>query len=81
MLTKISKPLRLLCVFLLCSMHTFFNVYTQLCRAEFRRCGADTVFAFQLRNPIHNGHALLMKVRRSAGQHTLKYTQLHIHLK
>ena len=22
---------------------------------------ADAVFAFQLRNPIHNGHALLMK--------------------
>ncbi|XP_022667663.1 bifunctional 3'-phosphoadenosine 5'-phosphosulfate synthase-like isoform X2 [Varroa jacobsoni] len=30
-------------------------------RAEFSRRGADTVFAFQLRNPIHNGHALLMK--------------------
>ncbi|CAG2213217.1 PAPSS [Mytilus edulis] len=29
-------------------------------RAEFRRLGADAVFAFQLRNPIHNGHALLM---------------------
>ena len=23
--------------------------------------GADAVFAFQLRNPIHNGHALLMR--------------------
>ena len=22
---------------------------------------ADAVFAFQLRNPVHNGHALLMK--------------------
>ena len=32
-------------------------------RAEFRRREADAVFAFQLRNPIHNGHALLMKVR------------------
>jgi len=31
-------------------------------RAEFKRRGADAVFAFQLRNPIHNGHALLMKV-------------------
>ncbi len=31
-------------------------------RQEFRRRGADAVFAFQLRNPIHNGHALLMKV-------------------
>ena len=32
-------------------------------RAEFKRRDADAVFAFQLRNPIHNGHALLMKVR------------------
>ena len=31
-------------------------------RAEFKHCGADAVFAFQLRNPIHDGHALLMKV-------------------
>lgn len=31
-------------------------------RAEFKKRGADAVFAFQLRNPIHNGHALLMKV-------------------
>lgn len=29
-------------------------------RAEFERRGADAVFAFQLRNPVHNGHALLM---------------------
>lgn len=29
-------------------------------RAKFRAMGADAVFAFQLRNPIHNGHALLM---------------------
>ena len=33
-------------------------------RSEFKRRGADAVFAFQLRNPVHNGHALLMKVRR-----------------
>lgn len=31
-------------------------------KAEFKRRGADAVFAFQLRNPVHNGHALLMKV-------------------
>ena len=31
-------------------------------RAEFRLRGADAIFAFQLRNPIHNGHALLMQV-------------------
>ncbi|XP_031566901.1 bifunctional 3'-phosphoadenosine 5'-phosphosulfate synthase-like [Actinia tenebrosa] len=30
-------------------------------RAEFKRRGSDAVFAFQLRNPIHNGHALLMQ--------------------
>ena len=43
-----------LCIFLM-----------MMCRAEFRRRGADAVFAFQLRNPIHNGHALLMKVRHT----------------
>merc|ERR1711902_166805 len=30
-------------------------------RKKFRELGADAVFAFQLRNPVHNGHALLMK--------------------
>jgi len=30
-------------------------------RREFQRRQADAVFAFQLRNPIHNGHALLMQ--------------------
>ncbi|CAK9160656.1 unnamed protein product [Ilex paraguariensis] len=29
-------------------------------REEFMRRKADAVFAFQLRNPVHNGHALLM---------------------
>ncbi|KAL1516940.1 hypothetical protein ABEB36_000769 [Hypothenemus hampei] len=29
-------------------------------RQKFKEMGADVVFAFQLRNPIHNGHALLM---------------------
>ncbi|XP_018335461.1 bifunctional 3'-phosphoadenosine 5'-phosphosulfate synthase [Agrilus planipennis] len=29
-------------------------------RAKFKQMEADAVFAFQLRNPIHNGHALLM---------------------
>ena len=28
----------------------------------FKEMNADAVFAFQLRNPVHNGHALLMKV-------------------
>ena len=29
-------------------------------RERFRQLEADAVFAFHLRNPIHNGHALLM---------------------
>jgi len=29
-------------------------------RQTFRSMNADAVFAFQLRNPVHNGHALLM---------------------
>lgn len=31
-------------------------------RIKYQKIGADAVFAFQLRNPIHNGHALLMQV-------------------
>lgn len=31
-------------------------------RNRCQEIGADAVFAFQLRNPIHNGHALLMQV-------------------
>merc|ERR1740121_1892941 len=30
-------------------------------QAKFKELGADAVFAFQLRNPVHNGHALLMQ--------------------
>ena len=33
-------------------------------RRRFAEIGADAVFAFQLRNPIHNGHALLMRDTR-----------------
>lgn len=33
-------------------------------RKEFQRRNADAVFAFQLRNPVHNGHALLMNDTR-----------------
>ena len=35
-------------------------------RAEFAKRGADAVFAFQLRNPVHNGHALLMTTTRES---------------
>lgn len=31
-------------------------------KRKFQAMGADAVFAFQLRNPVHNGHALLMQV-------------------
>lgn len=37
------------------------NEIRQMCK----EMGADAVFAFQLRNPIHNGHALLMQVNRT----------------
>ncbi|XP_034480436.1 bifunctional 3'-phosphoadenosine 5'-phosphosulfate synthase isoform X2 [Drosophila innubila] len=30
-------------------------------RCRFKELNADAIFAFQLRNPIHNGHALLMQ--------------------
>uniref|UniRef100_A0A8B9HGK8 3'-phosphoadenosine 5'-phosphosulfate synthase 2b n=1 Tax=Astyanax mexicanus TaxID=7994 RepID=A0A8B9HGK8_ASTMX len=30
-------------------------------RQKFKEMGADAIFAFQLRNPVHNGHALLMQ--------------------
>lgn len=33
-------------------------------RNEFDKRGCDAVFAFQLRNPVHNGHALLMNDTR-----------------
>ena len=33
-------------------------------RGRFAEINADAVFAFQLRNPIHNGHALLMQDTR-----------------
>lgn len=31
---------------------------------EFKQRGSEAVFAFQLRNPVHNGHALLMQDTR-----------------
>ncbi|XP_033329993.2 bifunctional 3'-phosphoadenosine 5'-phosphosulfate synthase 2 [Megalopta genalis] len=33
-------------------------------RRKCKEMGADVVFAFQLRNPVHNGHALLMQDTR-----------------
>ncbi|XP_071106364.1 bifunctional 3'-phosphoadenosine 5'-phosphosulfate synthase-like isoform X1 [Haliotis cracherodii] len=37
-----------------------FRLTPKELRLRFRQIGADAVFAFQLRNPVHNGHALLM---------------------
>ncbi|CAH2046571.1 unnamed protein product, partial [Thlaspi arvense] len=37
-----------------------FRLSPSQLRDEFTRRDADAVFAFQLRNPVHNGHALLM---------------------
>uniref|UniRef100_A0A2P2JDP0 sulfate adenylyltransferase n=2 Tax=Rhizophora mucronata TaxID=61149 RepID=A0A2P2JDP0_RHIMU len=37
-----------------------FRLLPKELREEFTKRNADAVFAFQLRNPVHNGHALLM---------------------
>ncbi|XP_022874232.1 ATP-sulfurylase 3, chloroplastic-like [Olea europaea var. sylvestris] len=42
-----------------------FRLSPSQLRDEFVRRNADAVFAFQLRNPVHNGHALLMTDTRS----------------
>ncbi|KAJ0462914.1 putative sulfate adenylyltransferase [Helianthus annuus] len=41
-----------------------FRLSPKQLREEFDRRQADAVFAFQLRNPVHNGHALLMNDTR-----------------
>ncbi|XP_077246516.1 ATP sulfurylase 2-like [Tasmannia lanceolata] len=41
-----------------------YRLSPQQLRKEFDRREADAVFAFQLRNPVHNGHALLMNDTR-----------------
>ncbi|KAF6031277.1 PAPSS2 [Bugula neritina] len=49
-------------------------------RAMFRELNADAVFAFQLRNPIHNGHALLMQdTRRKLLERGYKNPTLLLH--
>uniref|UniRef100_A0A1J3HI24 sulfate adenylyltransferase n=1 Tax=Noccaea caerulescens TaxID=107243 RepID=A0A1J3HI24_NOCCA len=42
-----------------------FRLSPSQLREEFTRRDADAVFAFQLRNPVHNGHALLMTDTRT----------------
>ncbi|XP_058098806.1 ATP sulfurylase 2-like [Magnolia sinica] len=41
-----------------------YRLSPQELRKEFDKREADAVFAFQLRNPVHNGHALLMNDTR-----------------
>ncbi|XP_011883279.1 PREDICTED: bifunctional 3'-phosphoadenosine 5'-phosphosulfate synthase 2-like isoform X2 [Vollenhovia emeryi] len=49
-------------------------------RIKCREIGADAVFAFQLRNPIHNGHALLMQdTRRRLEEYGFKKPVLLLH--
>jgi len=42
-------------------------------RKKIEEIGADAVFAFQLRNPIHNGHALLMQDTKRKLRETYGY--------
>lgn len=39
-----------------------YRLTPQELRDKFNKMNTDAIFAFQLRNPVHNGHALLMKV-------------------
>lgn len=41
-----------------------FRLTPRQLREEYKKRNADAVFVFQLRNPIHNGHALLMTACR-----------------
>ncbi|XP_030058940.1 bifunctional 3'-phosphoadenosine 5'-phosphosulfate synthase 2 isoform X2 [Microcaecilia unicolor] len=38
-----------------------YRLTPQELKEKFKELNADAVFAFQLRNPVHNGHALLMQ--------------------
>lgn len=49
-------------------------------REKYKELGCDAVFAFQLRNPIHNGHALLMSdCRRQLLERGFKNPVLLLH--
>ncbi|NWX37079.1 PAPS2 synthase, partial [Notiomystis cincta] len=41
-----------------------YRLTPQALKEKFKEMNADAVFAFQLRNPVHNGHALLMQDTR-----------------
>lgn len=59
-------------------MDEFRKTPAQL-RQIFAEKDADCVFAFQLRNPIHNGHALLMKETRELLLKKYKNPMLLLH--
>ncbi|XP_072851376.1 bifunctional 3'-phosphoadenosine 5'-phosphosulfate synthase 2 isoform X3 [Pogona vitticeps] len=49
-------------------------------RQKFKEMNADAVFAFQLRNPVHNGHALLMQdTKRRLLERGYKHPVLLLH--
>ena len=49
-------------------------------RKRFKEMDSDAVFAFQLRNPVHNGHALLMQdTRRRLIEQGMKNPVLLLH--
>uniref|UniRef100_A0A8C5RRC2 3'-phosphoadenosine 5'-phosphosulfate synthase 2 n=1 Tax=Laticauda laticaudata TaxID=8630 RepID=A0A8C5RRC2_LATLA len=49
-------------------------------KEKFREMNADAVFAFQLRNPVHNGHALLMQdTKRRLLERGYKHPVLLLH--
>lgn len=49
-------------------------------RQKYKEMDADAVFAFQLRNPVHNGHALLMQdTRRRLLERGYKHPVLLLH--
>ncbi|MBN3302744.1 PAPS2 synthase, partial [Amia calva] len=49
-------------------------------KQKFKEMKADAVFAFQLRNPVHNGHALLMQdTRRRLLERGYKHPVLLLH--
>lgn len=48
-------------------------------RQRFQKENCDAVFVFQLRNPIHNGHALLMRDTREQLLKKYKNPMLLLH--
>lgn len=57
-----------------------YRLTPQELRNKFREMNAEAVFAFQLRNPVHNGHALLMQdTRRQLVERGYKNPVLLLH--